>query len=278
MVYFLQAAGGKMRPTPAAMIVAAALSLTACSQGKGPSTSDRATPIAAAVADAAVTESDGPGAGASTACVPLADLTSECPATWPAALADQGAFCATKAPSPSFDAFVSTAPCRGFLRYSRHLWDAGPRYCLYDPTTLALRGYRASDGKLMFEATTCGSAKTDFGDEQCAGTTCPLNKAGCDDLQKLAHETIQDVAASVDQCATDADCVLINDRVGFDCEDCLPIYGNDNVKAAIAAQAPSINAVCENFKRAGCKIIPSGCPAPPLDGATCVQRKCVFSN
>ncbi len=104
------------------------------------------------------------------ACVALASVSDQCPADWGTAVADQSAFCAAYA-SP-YDAFLSIASCRGSLHYTRYLFDAGPRVCLYDPTTGALVGYRAVDAKAGFEQTSCGSNQADFDDQGCAGTRC----------------------------------------------------------------------------------------------------------
>jgi hypothetical protein len=208
-------------------------------------------------------------------CIPLADVTpEECPATWPGAQAAKASFCIDQRRFPMFDTFLSTDACRGFLRYTRYLFDAGPRYCLYDPMTLALRGYRASDGKALYEAMTCGSASSDFGDKDCAGTACPVSQAACNDLQRRAAEKVAEIAASVQQCTIAADCQLVG--VPFDCIDCFHLVGNENVKAALAAQASSVEAICDEFKQSGCRIIPSGCPGVTLQGITCQQGKCVW--
>ena len=209
------------------------------------------------------------------ACIPLADVKpEECPATWPEAQAAKARFCIDERRGPSFDTFLSTESCGGFLRYTRYLFDGGPRFCLYDPTTHAVRGYRAVDGKTFFRAITCGSAVTDFGDQECAGTACPVSQAACNDLQRRAAEKVTEVASSVQQCTTASDCQLVN--VPFTCIDCFHLVGNDNVKAALVAGASSIEAICTEFKEAGCWIFPSGCPPAALQGITCQQGKCVW--
>lgn len=141
------------------------------------------------VADAvAIDTSDGPStdvsdltadggareADAGRACLPLTSVFNPCPADWSAALADKATFCKspTSLPYPLFDAFLSTNSCRGLLRYTKHLFDGGPRFCIYDPTSLALVGYYIVDGKALFEAISCGSTKTDFADTACVGSTC----------------------------------------------------------------------------------------------------------
>jgi hypothetical protein len=210
-----------------------------------------------------------------SACNPLTDVKpEECPATWPEAQAAKARFCIDGRRGPSFDTFLSTEPCGGFLRYTRYLFDAGPRFCLYDPTTLALRGYRAVDGKLSYQSITCGSAVTDFGDKDCAGTACPVSQAACNDLQRRAAQKVTEVASSVQQCTTASDCQLVN--VPFSCIDCFHLVGNDNVRAALVAEAGSIEAICNEFKQAGCWIFPSGCPGANLQGVTCQQGKCVW--
>jgi hypothetical protein len=108
---------------------------------------------------------------ASSACVPLASVSAtDCPQDWMAALADQAAFCMRQA--PGFDAFISTGSCRGLLRYTRHLFDGGPRYCVYDPNSFALRGYHAVDAKAGLETITCGATSADFDDTGCTGASC----------------------------------------------------------------------------------------------------------
>ena len=217
----------------------------------------------------------GPAQANASACIPLADVKpEECPATWPEAQAAKARFCIDERRGPSFDTFLSTEPCGGFLRYTRYLFDAGPRFCLYDPTTLALRGYRAVDGKAFYQAITCGSVVTDFGDQDCAGTACPASQAACNDLQRRAAEKVTEVASSVQQCTVATDCQLVN--VPFACIDCFHLVGNDNVKAALAAGASAIEAICTEFKAAGCWIFPSGCPGVNLQGVTCQQGKCVW--
>jgi hypothetical protein len=108
-------------------------------------------------------------------CVPLATVAMNCAADWTAAKSDMTAFCAKEA--PFFDAFTSTGVCRGRFHYTRYLFDGGPRYCLYDPTTLALVGYGASDGKALFEQYSCGVKREDFDDRDCEGVSCTLPDA-----------------------------------------------------------------------------------------------------
>jgi hypothetical protein len=105
-------------------------------------------------------------------CAPLASLAENCPAVWSAVNADKVAFCANR-PTPSVDALVSTHACRGWLRYTRHLSSyGGSRYCLFDPNTKKLAGYRAFDGKAEYEAWSCGFDKANFDDKECTGTPC----------------------------------------------------------------------------------------------------------
>jgi hypothetical protein len=119
--------------------------------------------------------SDGGVASDGGACLPLSSVdTRSCPRTWTDALDAHTAFCAKewRAGGGLFTADVSATTCRGFLRYTRHLFDGGPRTCLYDPTTLALRGYHAFDGKAMYQAMTCGSSREDFDDKGCQLVSC----------------------------------------------------------------------------------------------------------
>ncbi len=116
----------------------------------------------------------GPGAAAHE-CLPLASIgPDKCPPTWTDALADKSRFCA-ESHGPGFDAFTSKAACRGALRYTRHLFDGGPRFCIYDPATLALRGHRAVDPKVLSEQISCGVSAADFGDDRCDGESCPTS-------------------------------------------------------------------------------------------------------
>jgi hypothetical protein len=140
------------------------------------------------VADGAIEPNDAPStdvsdvaadrsarvADAGRACLPLTNVVNPCPADWNTALADKATFCKSPSslPYPMFDAFLSTNSCHGFLRYTKHLFDGGPRFCIYDPGSLVLVGYYIVDGKALFEAISCGSTKTDFDDTACAGSTC----------------------------------------------------------------------------------------------------------
>jgi hypothetical protein len=98
----------------------------------------------------------------------------------------------------------------------------------------------------------------------------------CNDLGAMARQTITNAAQSVQQCATKADCRFVN--LGFDipCVDCLHIIGSDAVRDAINAQSEAITRTCKEFKDAGCRIIPSGCPGLSLEGVECQQGRCVF--
>lgn len=105
-------------------------------------------------------------------CVPLDKVRADCPANWDAALAASQTFCSERRDKESFDAFVSTDACRGALRYTRHLFDGGPRYCFYDPTSKALVAAAAFDGKALYEAWSCGRPRSDFDDSGCPGAPC----------------------------------------------------------------------------------------------------------
>lgn len=104
-------------------------------------------------------------------CVPLSTVSDQCPPTWTSAQIARATFCSKNA--PFFDSFLSTSTCRGTLHYSTYLFDGGPRYCVYDAATEKLIRYGAFDPKAMFEQMSCGSAKTDFNTEGCAGVGCP---------------------------------------------------------------------------------------------------------
>src|SRR5687767_11228344 len=81
----------------------------------------------------------------------------------------------------------------------------------------------------------------------------------CNELRKMASDTISSAAATVEQCRSKADCKFV-EYGPFDCVDCLFILGNDDVKAAIATKAASVRQICQTFKNSGCKLMPSGCP------------------
>jgi hypothetical protein len=95
----------------------------------------------------------------------------------------------------------------------------------------------------------------------------------CNTLQSQASAAILDAANSVQQCTTKADCKPLNEAIaGSECTDCLYLVGTAQVSAAINARATAINQICDAFKSAGCKLIPSGCPA--LGDLDCIQGKC----
>lgn len=106
-----------------------------------------------------------------TACTPLEKLAAQCPADWASVTADKEGFCATRQ-MPDFDVFVSTSACRGRFLYTKHLFDGGPRSCLYDPATGKLAGYRAYDGKARYEAFSCGVDASAYEEAGCSGATC----------------------------------------------------------------------------------------------------------
>ena len=227
------------------------LPLVLLSAAAGPCTDQNLGTVGAETADAGPDSGAGAGIDATSACIPLANVTAnECPATWTAALADQTAFCAKA--QPDFDAFVSTAACGGLLRYTRHLFDAGPRYCTYDPTTHALRGYRAFDGKALFQAISCGSTSADFDDTGCAGTSCP--------------------AMDTRTCAVDNDCVgSVYDRPVASPADCYCNNGCGGTVNRTSAQA--FEAQWQRFcagRQMEC--LAPGCPPPPPVG--CEAQQC----
>ena len=112
-------------------------------------------------------------------CTPLSEMTAygsnDCPPTWEQAQA--------KAPTVCDEAFefsttLSRSPCEGYLRYTAYLFDGGPRYCLYDPTTFALVGYGISDTKALHEEYSCGIDQALFAPETCSSTAenaCPAS-------------------------------------------------------------------------------------------------------
>jgi hypothetical protein len=118
-----------------------------------------------------------PGASSSSVpgCVALSTVAQNCPPDWKSVPAAMAAFCAKEA--PFFDAFRSNGVCHGRLHYTRHLFDGGPRFCLYDPNTLALVGWGAFDGKAMREELSCGIKREDFDDQGCQGSACVLPDA-----------------------------------------------------------------------------------------------------
>jgi hypothetical protein len=100
------------------------------------------------------------------ACLPLETIGAQtCPATWDEAIAGHLAFCTFERRDRGlglFDADRSGTACQGFLRYNRYLFDAGPRFCLYNPVTLALAGYYGVGTKSMFRQITCGASPQQF--------------------------------------------------------------------------------------------------------------------
>jgi len=132
------------------------------------------------------------------ACQPLADIPqNDCPATWPGATAAAATFCAEEAGS-LFGAFVSTDACRGLLRYTRHLFDGGPRFCLYDPGSHALVGYRLSDPKGFQFAVSCGPAESVQNDRDCLGVHCPPETPTLPACSRLSSQDVPDGGAERD--------------------------------------------------------------------------------
>jgi hypothetical protein len=64
------------------------------------------------------------------------------------------------------------------LRYTRYLFDGGPRYCQYDPVSGSLTGFAHFDGKAMYEAWSCDTPKEDFSDRDCPGLACGQRDGG----------------------------------------------------------------------------------------------------
>jgi hypothetical protein len=138
--------------------------------------------LSALLAIGAMSASCVPGASSSSSepgCVALDTVAQNCPRNWGSVPDEMATFCVKNA--PFFEAFRSKGVCRGWLRYTRHLFDGGPRFCLYDPVTLALVGWGAFDGKANFEQFSCGIKRDDFFDDQgCEATGCVLPDAGAD--------------------------------------------------------------------------------------------------
>jgi hypothetical protein len=111
--------------------------------------------------------------------------------------------------------------------------------------------------------------------------TCALGRcvyadpATCHELSQAAYATLRTAARSVDQCLVDADCERID--VPALCWDCVgSIAGNQDTREAIAAQSATAAAICDRFTRAGCVVVPSGCPPRPPGATVCEGRKCVL--
>jgi len=113
-------------------------------------------------------------------CMSLAAVREEaCPPNWAGVLATKTAWCA-KPRDRLAQMDVSAASCRGFLRYHHHFFDGGHYYCLYDPSSLELRGYYSFDRKMEAMThrheggeITCGMSAADFEDKECELASCP---------------------------------------------------------------------------------------------------------
>jgi hypothetical protein len=200
--------------------------------------------LAAACSSTASSSTD--ASRASTGCVPLASVAASCPPDWAAAMAAHGAFCAKEA--PLFEAFLSKAPCRGRLHYTRYLFDGGPRYCVYDPATKKLSGYAAFDGKAMFRQVSCGVDEADFSDVGCDGEGCP--KDGRDGGASAADAGASTVPVRCD--VVDQNCPAGN-RCDFFCEDGLVVIG-------CVPESPAPTPVGQS------------CPPDPVDAGTGISR------
>lgn len=252
---------------PAACLFLAMAATTACNSSSAPSP-------------------DG-GSSKTKGCVPLASVAANCPADWAAAAAAKGPFCDKEA--PHFEAFLSKAPCRGRLHYTRYLFDGGPRYCLYDAATMRLAGYAAFDGKAMFKEVSCGVAEDDFSDRGCDGETCPEKRL--DGGALLTDAAVGQVPVHCDVVAQDCPA---GKRCDFFCDDGVLVIGcvlesatPTPVGQTCGAQDPDAgtgisgcakgsgcfggaNAVtCVQYCRAG-----SPCPA----GTTCATDRRVLST
>ncbi len=203
------------------------------------------TSASGSIATTGATGINGAGAqDASSSCLPLS--AAPCPPDWTAAVADEARFCMKEA--PFYDAVISTAPCRGLLRYTRFLFDAGPRYCVYDPSTLALRGYRAYDGKLGFEATTCGSTAADYDITGCAGNSCPKDASVNSSGSASGPPDAGTFACGTTTCSGSQYCVGESggprpppDASPFHAYLCAPIPSTCTTRATCACVVPYVN-------------------------------------
>jgi hypothetical protein len=180
----------------------------------------------------------------SAGCLPLS--AAPCPPDWTAAVADEAQFCVKEA--PFYDAVISAAPCRGLLRYTRFLFDAGPRYCVYDPGTLALQGYYAYDGKAGFQAITCGSTAADYDITGCAGNSCPKDAAVNSSGSSGGPPDAGTFACGTTTCSGSHYCVGESggprpppDASPFHAYSCAPIPSTCTTRATCACVVPYVN-------------------------------------
>jgi hypothetical protein len=259
---------GRMRSAITSLPVLVSLVALGCSDDRGarlPASPDAAD-VAVVVADTAgPDQAAGSGADA-PACKPLAAVQpTTCPATWEGASAAHAAFCAREWSSVGlFDATLTTTACRGFLRWTRHLFDGGPRYCLYDPTTRALVGYRAFDGKAHFEETTCGSSIGDYDGEGCTRTSCA-------DLATTFPActwptTLEAADAVTDQCRVAR--VLLSCELAAGARRICLAKDLTSCSAATGAGDAGTDGSCTNLCATGEYAVACGKPGPGTGGGT----------
>jgi hypothetical protein len=111
---------------------------------------------------------------------------------------------------------------------------------------------------------------------RCDAAKCVLrDPITCGKIGERANQIINDAAASVAQCATDADCAPISlalpSCAGGGCGE---LRGNQAVKDAITAKLPAINELCAKFDKGKCVLIPPGCP-PGIGPWKCTAGKCM---
>jgi hypothetical protein len=124
------------------------------------------------VACAAPSSAGGVNTSHSTPCVPLAP-SPECPPTWAETITAGKDFCGSRGKTPGFSLSRSNAACGPWLRYSTYLFDAGPRNCLYDPTTEKLAGFGFFDGKANWQQRSCNVEQSEaVFPEDCAHLSC----------------------------------------------------------------------------------------------------------
>jgi hypothetical protein len=99
---------------------------------------------------------------------------------------------------------------------------------------------------------------------------CSESPRSCSGIQADALAELTKAATSVPQCVVDSDCKPIG--IPGDCLDCVFLAGNDNARAAVAARADAVAALCASFHNSGCVVVPSGCPG--VGSWTCEGGRC----
>ena len=102
--------------------------------------------------------------------------------------------------------------------------------------------------------------------------------AGCDDLAAEARRAFSDARASLEvvQCEVADDCVL-NQQDFYSDHDacwagCSSLGGTPEYEAALKEIGGH---VCAEFRDAGCRVVPAGCPALSPVSWMCVSAQCV---